>query len=272
MPLLLGIFDLVDSKVCRHCGKSRLPLGPQSGLPTTYLLIVDGSQARRKAFPPAEPAALGRRGTACRPQPPQEAFAASGSTSKMICREEEARGGSAYPSRPGNENSGVSVMIQGKIRQAGTRGESVMASLLSAVALVLLQAAATPTPIKLAIFAFELEDTSAGASSTVAADTMQLTSVTNDVRQLFEQSRHYIPIDGSTADADAARAHMLRDCNGCAAAIARQLGADQSFVGVVRRVSRTEYAVRFQIRDARTGTIISEGDSGLRMGADYSWS
>jgi hypothetical protein len=35
---------------------------------------------------------------------------------------------------------------------------------------------------------------------------------------------------------------------------------------------RTEYAVRFEIRDARTGTIISAGNSGLRMGADYSWS
>ena len=110
-----------------------------------------------------------------------------------------------------------------------------MASLLSAGALVVLQAAASPTPIKLAIFDFELEDSSAGASSTVSADTMQLTSVTNDVRQLFERSGRYIPIDGSIADADAARAHMLRDCNACAAVIARLLGADQSFVGVVRR-------------------------------------
>ena len=65
---------------------------------------------------------------------------------------------------------------------------------------------------------------------------------------------------------------MLRDCDACAAAIALQLSADQSFVGVVRRVSRTEYTIRFQVRDARIGTVISEGDSGLRMGADYSWS
>jgi Protein of unknown function (DUF2380) len=165
-----------------------------------------------------------------------------------------------------------SALVLAKVRQAGTRRQSVMASLVSALALVLLQAAATPTPIKLAIFDFELEDTSAGTASTVAADTMQLKGVTNDVRALLEQSGHYVPIDGSRADADAARAHNLRDCNDCAAAIARQLGADQSFVGVVRRVSRTEYVVSFQIRDARTGTVISDGDSGLRMGADYSWS
>ena len=144
----------------------------------------------------------------------------------------------------------------------------MVASLVCTVVLAALPAAADP--IKLAIFDFELEDGSAGASSTVAADTKHLTSVTNDVRQLFEQSGRYLPIDGSTADAAAAKAHMLRDCDACAAAIALQLSADQSFVGVVRRVSRTEYTIRFQVRDARIGTVISEGDSGLRMGADYS--
>ena len=163
-------------------------------------------------------------------------------------------------------------MIQGEIWQAGAGGKFAMASLLSTVGLVALQAAASPTSIKLAIFDFELEDSSASASSTVSADTMYLTSVTNDVRELFERSGRYIPVDGSIADADSARAHMLHDCNVCAAAIARLLGADQSFVGLVRRVSRTEYTVRFEIRDARTGIIISDGDSGLRMGADYSWS
>jgi len=33
-----------------------------------------------------------------------------------------------------------------------------------------------------------------------------------------------------------------------------------------------EYTVRFQIRDARTGAVVSNEESGLRMGADYSWS
>jgi hypothetical protein len=64
----------------------------------------------------------------------------------------------------------------------------------------------------------------------------------------------------------------LRDCNGCDAALALGLGAEQSFVGVVRRISRTEYTVRFQIRDAKTGTVLADENSGLRMGADYSWS
>jgi len=51
-----------------------------------------------------------------------------------------------------------------------------------------------------------------------------------------------------------------------------KLGAEQSLVGVVKRISRMEYTVRFQIRDARTGAILANEESGLRMGADYSWS
>ena len=40
---------------------------------------------------------------------------------------------------------------------------------------------------------------------------------------------------------------------------------------MVKRISRTEYQVRFQLRDAKTGAIIAEADSGLRMGAMDSW-
>ena len=32
-----------------------------------------------------------------------------------------------------------------------------------------------------------------------------------------------------------------------------------------------EYVVRFQIRDSRTGAPILVRESGLRMGANYSW-
>jgi hypothetical protein len=43
-------------------------------------------------------------------------------------------------------------------------------------------------------------------------------------------------------------------------------------VGVVSRISRTEYIIKFQLRDTQTGAVVASGDSGLRMGADYSWS
>jgi Protein of unknown function (DUF2380) len=132
--------------------------------------------------------------------------------------------------------------------------------------------AAAPAPIGLAVFDFELEDTTAAAATGLApSDAEHLADVTNGVRKLLAQSGRYRVIDVSGASADAIKRRALRDCGGCDAAIARELGADQSLIGVVRRVSRTEYTIGFQIRDTSTGAVVSRGDSGLRMGADYSW-
>ena len=134
--------------------------------------------------------------------------------------------------------------------------------------------ASTPDPVKLAIFDFEFEDMSAAASagSVAPSDSQHLAEVTSKVRDLFEQSGRYSLVDVGSADAAEVKARTLRKCDGCDAAIARQLGAEQSFVGVVKRITRTEYTVRYQIRDASTGAVLSSADSGLRMGADYSWS
>ena len=67
------------------------------------------------------------------------------------------------------------------------------------------------------------------------------------------------------------KGRSLRQCNGCEAAVALKLGADQSFVGVVTRISRVEYAERFQIRDAHTGALVLARQTDLQLGADYSW-
>jgi Protein of unknown function (DUF2380) len=127
-----------------------------------------------------------------------------------------------------------------------------------------------PAPVKLAVFDFELEDTSA-ALSEIASDATELANATEVIRRLLTQSGRYRVV-ATDSDADAAKTRSLHDCGGCDAAIALKLGADQSLVGVIRRVSRTEYTFRFALRDARTGDLISAGDSGLRMGANYSWS
>lgn len=152
--------------------------------------------------------------------------------------------------------------------------KSMIAVILWAGLLLTFEAGAATAPIKLALFDFELEDFSAGTSSpdAASADAAHLSNVTEKVRQLFAQSGRYKLIDVKTVEEPAVRTHTLRDCNGCDADIALQLGAEQSLVGVVSRISRTEYVVKFQVRDTRTGTIVAAADSGLRMGADYSWS
>jgi hypothetical protein len=140
-----------------------------------------------------------------------------------------------------------------------------------AALLATFEAHAAAEPIKIAVFDFELEDLSAAVAGTPESDVTQLASVTDMVRQLFAQSNRYTLVDVDDVEARAVKTHTLRECDGCEAGLASTLGAEQSFVGVVSRISRTEYVVKFRIRDARTGEVVSEGDSGLRMGADYSW-
>ncbi|WP_456640396.1 DUF2380 domain-containing protein [Bradyrhizobium sp. USDA 10063] len=165
--------------------------------------------------------------------------------------------------------------FRGDNDEAWERAESFLSRDVRAALAAQLPAsqAAAPAPIALAVFDFELEDTTAAAvaSGVTASDAAQLADVTSGVRELFAQSGRYRVVDISGANAEAVQTHTLRDCGGCEAGIASKLGADQSLIGVVRRVSRTEYTIGFQVRDSRTGAVVSRADSGLRMGADYSW-
>ncbi|WLA52262.1 DUF2380 domain-containing protein [Bradyrhizobium elkanii] len=139
-----------------------------------------------------------------------------------------------------------------------------------------LAAALPPTaaaaPIGLAVFEFELEDTSAAtASGPAGSDAAYLADVTKGVRDRLAQSGRYRLVDTGSATEEPVKAHTLRDCDGCEAAIAQQLGADQSLIGVIRRSAGPNTRSASSCADARSGAVVSRGDSGLRMGADYSW-
>jgi hypothetical protein len=131
-----------------------------------------------------------------------------------------------------------------------------------------------PSPIKMAVFPFELEDFS-GAAGYVPPDDIdreQLRLSAEEARRLIAASGRYQLVDVSAVNDQAAKAGKLRDCDGCEARIAAGLDADQSMIGIVTRVSRTEYAVTYRIRDARSGTIVAVEQTDLRMGANVAWS
>ncbi len=127
-------------------------------------------------------------------------------------------------------------------------------------------------PIKIAVFPFELEDFSAASQAGSAPnETTVLEQSTEEAKQQLLRSGRYVLVDTTAADVSAANGQGLRNCRGCEAAISEKLGADQSLLGVVTKISMTEYTVRFQISDARKGALISNLTSDLRIGADYSW-
>jgi uncharacterized protein DUF2380 len=134
---------------------------------------------------------------------------------------------------------------------------------------------AGPSPVKIAVFPFELEDFSAGAAYVPPddIDREQLRLSTEEARRLIvAASGRYQLVDVSAVNDQAAKAGKLRDCDGCEARIAAGLGADQSMIGIVTRITRMEYAVAYRIRDARSGAIVAVKQTDLRMGANVAWS
>jgi hypothetical protein len=103
---------------------------------------------------------------------------------------------------------------------------------------------------KLAVFDFMLEDGSAGASiaDDSNADDVSMKAVNAEVRRTIQESGRYQLIDVGKANAPS-----VRECNNCEAELAVALGAEQFLTGIVRRITRTEYVVSFQLRDAKTG-------------------
>lgn len=148
------------------------------------------------------------------------------------------------------------------------------AIVLSALAVAGAAETGAPSPTKIAVFPFELEDFSAGAAYVPPddIDREQLRLSTEEARRLIAASGRYQLVDVSAVNDQATKAGKLRDCDGCDARIAAGLDADQSMIGIVTRITRMEYAVTYKIRDARSGALVDVKQTDLRMGANVAWS
>ena len=85
---------------------------------------------------------------------------------------------------------------------------------------------------------------------------------------MLAQSGRYSLVDVSKVEAKPVTEKSLRNCDGCEIGIALQLGAEQSFVGVVRRATMTDYYVMIQISDCRTGKVINQQVANFAGGQD----
>src|SRR3954469_9840969 len=95
------------------------------------------------------------------------------------------------------------------------------AIVLSALAVAGAAETAAPSPTKIAVFPFELEDFSAGAASSPPddIDREQLRLSTAEAHRLIAESGRYQLVEVGAADDQAAKAGKLRDCDGCEARI-----------------------------------------------------
>jgi hypothetical protein len=129
----------------------------------------------------------------------------------------------------------------------------------------------TAPAVKIAVFDFELDDLSAASvllgQSTTSSDSLH--KVGEAARKAMAKSGRYVVIDPSH-DAQFPKDTALKDCGGCDAALASRLGADQSLIGVVRRVSQTDYYVIVQVRDVHSGKVIAQEAANF-AGGEEGW-
>jgi hypothetical protein len=127
-----------------------------------------------------------------------------------------------------------------------------------------------PPVAKLAVFDFELDDVSPAASflGQTTSNEAVMEKVSSEARRMLAESGRFILVDVSKVDAEPVRAKALRNCNGCEAGIALQAGAEQALIGMVRRVTQTDYYVLIQISDAQTGKVLNQQEANFAGGPD----
>lgn len=131
---------------------------------------------------------------------------------------------------------------------------------------------ATPSPVKIAVFEVELEDDSPSAAllnkKTTSDDALR--KVTAAAREELTKSGRYAIVSVDGAEAKPVKEGTLRQCEGCESAIARDLGAQQSMIGVVQRATQTDYYMMVVIRDAATGKVLNAQDANF-AGGEEGW-
>jgi Protein of unknown function (DUF2380) len=127
-----------------------------------------------------------------------------------------------------------------------------------------------PPVVKLAVFDFELDDATPAAAllGQTASNEEIMEKVSSEARRMLEKSGRFILVDVGKIVAEPVKTKSLRNCGGCEAGMALQVGAEQALLGVVRRVTQTDYYVLVQITDAQTGKVINQQDANFAGGPD----
>lgn len=128
-------------------------------------------------------------------------------------------------------------------------------------------------PPKLAVFDFELLDTSLqGEVNRPRPDEQQrLMRVGDQLRKELEKSGKFQVVDIAPVNA-AAHDSNLQACGGCDIKYADQLGADLVITGVVQKVSNLILNMNVYMRDVHTGNLVTVMNADFRGNTDESWS
>ncbi|GJE42457.1 DUF3280 domain-containing protein [Methylobacterium soli] len=132
--------------------------------------------------------------------------------------------------------------------------------------------AASAAPEKAAIFAVELSDPGVvGGRKARPDETRKLALVTEELRKALQANGAIEPVDVAPQAAEIAKQGPLFKCDGCAAGIAKTLGADLAVTGYVEKGSNQIFNLNVTIADAATGKIVRGGQVVIRADTDDTW-
>src|SRR5512143_3567839 len=134
-------------------------------------------------------------------------------------------------------------------------GITIMRALMVIAALLLTTSLARADPPKLAVFDFELIDTSLpGEFYGSKPELERLQRLGDQLRKELAESGKFTLLDIAPVNA-AAHGSNLQACGGCDVQLAGQLGADLEITGVVQKVSNLILNLNIYLRDVHTGNL-----------------
>jgi hypothetical protein len=146
------------------------------------------------------------------------------------------------------------------------------ARLASILLMLVLSAPARADLPGIAVFDFELVDTSLeGEVNGPRTDERdRLTRVGDQLRKELAESGKFRLLDIAPVNA-AAHGSNLQACGGCDVKYSRQLGADLEITGVVQKVSNLILNINIYLRDVHSGRLITAMSADMRGNTDESW-
>ncbi|MDB5574928.1 MAG: hypothetical protein JWR80_104 [Bradyrhizobium sp.] len=138
---------------------------------------------------------------------------------------------------------------------------------------LMIAAPAHADPPKVAVFDFELVDTSLqGEVDGPRTDEQdRLMRVGDQLRKALAESGKFQLLDIAPVNA-AAHGSNLQACGGCEVQYAQQLGADLAITGTVQKVSNLILNINIFLHDVHTGRLIISMSADFRGNTDESWS
>jgi len=138
---------------------------------------------------------------------------------------------------------------------------------------LVMTAPARADPPQVAVFDFELVDTSLQGEvyGPRSDEHDRLMRAGDQLRKELADSGRYRLVDIAPVNA-AAHGSNLQACGGCDVGLAQQLGADLVITGVVQKVSNLILNMNIYLRDVRTGQVVTAMSADLRGNTDESWS